>query len=258
MAQKYFSQLTNLAAGSVAAGDALAIEDISAGETKYITSDDYATYLTGIIGAGGWNAVAGAWTYNTPSTIIVPAGAEAIYNKGDPIRIKQGGGYKYFNLAAVTDTLLTVFVNTDYTVANSAITDMYYSKSPNPLDFPATFSYASTVSGSGGSIGTYAETVYASNYYVIGKRVFPIVIKTITDKGSWSGDVRVLKPISASPGHWDYSSFVVPSSSFTLRGILAHVSGTDFQFIKQFASTYLQWSDIATTDFIDICSSYPF
>lgn len=47
MANKYFTQLTQLTSGNVASGDALAIEDVSAGETKYISASDLQAYMSG-------------------------------------------------------------------------------------------------------------------------------------------------------------------------------------------------------------------
>ena len=68
MANKYFTQLTQLSYGSVASGDALAIEDISAGETKYISMSELSQYLSGI-GAGVssqfWLSGAGGWPSTT-------------------------------------------------------------------------------------------------------------------------------------------------------------------------------------------------
>jgi hypothetical protein len=167
MAQKYFTQLTQLAAGSVAPGDAFAIEDISGGETKYITAQDTATYLTSLIGAGGWNAVAGTWTYASAITVTVPSGGASIYNIGDKVRFKQGGGYKFFYVYGVTDTLLSLTGGADYTVASSAITDMYYSKMENPLDFPAVFSYESYVIGYSSAPSGYSRFALNRNIVTV-------------------------------------------------------------------------------------------
>lgn len=99
--------------------------------------------------ADGWTAVTDTWTYASASTITVPSGAASLYQNGDRIRLKQGGGYKYYVLTAVADTLLTVAVNTDYTVANAAITDVYYSHQANPIGYPHWFNCVPTTSASG-------------------------------------------------------------------------------------------------------------
>jgi hypothetical protein len=258
MANKYFSQLTDLTAGSVATGDVLAIEDISAGETKGITATNLATYLTGIIGAGGWNAVVGSWTYASASTINVPAGAASIYNKGDKVRLKQGGGYKYYYIIAIADTLLTVTGGSDFTVANSAITDMYYSKVENPLSFPHWFNYTSPVDGAGGSAGAYTETQHISNFRISGSDVRAQVVKEITNKGSWSGDFRILKPFGASMVGNDFASGVIATGVLAPKAFIAHSVSAYFEFLKLAASSVLQWSDVAASDYIFINTMYQF
>ena len=98
----------------------------------------------------GWysiNAAAGYWTYASALTINVPAGALNFYQKGDKIRYKQGGGWKYGNIVAVADALLTVTGGSDYSVANASITDIYISRAENPFGWPGWFNYAPTTGG---------------------------------------------------------------------------------------------------------------
>jgi len=89
----------------------------------------------------GWISVSDTWTYASSTTINVPSGATAIYTKGDKIRLKQGGGYKYFYVVGVANTVLTVTGGSDYTVADATITDNYYSHASSPIGFPNYFNY---------------------------------------------------------------------------------------------------------------------
>lgn len=99
-------------------------------------------------GVDGWISVADSWTYDSATTITVPSGAADKYAKGDKIRFKQGGGYKYFYVVTVADTLLTVTGGSDYTVATpAAITDIYYSHVVSPIGFPQWFNYTPSLSG---------------------------------------------------------------------------------------------------------------
>lgn len=132
---------------------------LGAAGLKFPNSDGTAGYVIKTDGSGqlsfvsqttdGWTAVTDTWTYASDSTITVPSGAASLYQNGDRIRLKQGGGYKYYVLTAVADTLLTVAVNTDYTVANAAITDVYYSHQANPIGYPHWFNCVPTTSASG-------------------------------------------------------------------------------------------------------------
>jgi hypothetical protein len=89
----------------------------------------------------GWTPVTDTWTYASASTIIVPSGAASLYQKGDRIKWTQTT-VKYGVIVAVADTLLTIAVNTDYTVANAAISAIFYSHQASPLGFPSTFNYS--------------------------------------------------------------------------------------------------------------------
>lgn len=105
------------------------------------------TYDAAYIASGGWNEVSESWSYASASTITIPSDGTTKYQKGIKIRFKQGGGYKYFVGKTIASTLITVFVNTDYTVANSAITDIAYSYIENPYGFPTSFNYTPTFNG---------------------------------------------------------------------------------------------------------------
>ncbi|MDD5016326.1 MAG: hypothetical protein PHW73_14755, partial [Atribacterota bacterium] len=78
-----------------------------------------------------WMDANETWEYASATTITVPTNATLKYQKGDKIRLKQGGDYKYFYVVGVAATVLTVTGGDDYTVAEAAITDNYYSKSEN-------------------------------------------------------------------------------------------------------------------------------
>lgn len=140
---------------------------------------------------GGWKKVTGSWSYASASTITVPSGAASIYGKGDRIRLKQGAGYKYYVIVTVADTLLTVAVNTDYTVANSAITDMYFSHEANPLGYPHEFTYAPT------HTGFSANPTVTARYSVIGNIVFLNYVTTGAGTSN-ANTFTITVPVTAS------------------------------------------------------------
>lgn len=86
----------------------------------------------------GW-IPAGTFTYasaDAPTYVItVASGAASIYNVGDRIKLTDST-VKYFIITAVTDTTLTVYGGTDYTLTGGAITLPYYSHQKAPLGFP--------------------------------------------------------------------------------------------------------------------------
>jgi len=94
----------------------------------------------------GWIYANQTWTYDSASTITVPAGAAAIYAVGDKIKWTQTT-IKYGVITGVADTVLTIAVNTDYVVTNAAITLNFYSKVASPVGYPGWFTYAPAYTG---------------------------------------------------------------------------------------------------------------
>lgn len=92
----------------------------------------------------GWREVTDSWAYASATTITVPTDATTKYSVGDKIRLTQSAAVKYFYVTAVAATVLTVTGGSDYTVANSAISAISYSKAESPLGFPDWFNYTPT------------------------------------------------------------------------------------------------------------------
>lgn len=95
----------------------------------------------------GWINPNESWEYLSATTITIPSGGASRYRKGQPIRLKQGGGYKYFYIIGVADTVLTITGGSSYTLTNDPITDNYYSMIDNPLDFPSGFEWTPVFTG---------------------------------------------------------------------------------------------------------------
>lgn len=129
-----------------------------------------------------WIEVGETWTYASASTITAPTDATTRYQKWDQIRFKQGGSYKYFVLISLTSTVLTMLVNTDFAVANSAITDIAYSRSDKPFGFPDSFNFTPSwtnfttttatitakVSVAKGSVTGYVTVVFGASTAITG------------------------------------------------------------------------------------------
>jgi len=108
--------------------------------------------LARIINPSGWIEVADAWTYASASTITIPSDGTTKYQRWMKIRLKQGGGYKYYVASVVASTLITVLVNEFYTVANAAITDIAYSFTEKPYAWPDTLAMRDVASSSGSAV----------------------------------------------------------------------------------------------------------
>lgn len=147
----------------------------------------------------GWISVTDSWAYASATTITVPSDATAKYSVGDKIKFTQTST-KYFYIVAVSATTLTVTGGADYTVANAAISGIYYSKAATPLGFPQWFNYTVTWTGfssnpSGGNtkfcingrmvtVSLNAETAGTSNSTSL-TATLPVTAANTT--GGWRG-----------------------------------------------------------------------
>tara|TARA_R110000868_G_scaffold234542_1_gene488243 strand:- start:580 stop:2007 length:1428 start_codon:yes stop_codon:yes gene_type:complete len=89
----------------------------------------------------GWEPVSDSWSYSSvdgaTGIVTVPSGAALIYAVGMRVKFTQTT-VKYFIVTAVTDTTLTLYGGTDYTLANAAISAISFSTMKSPLGFPMT------------------------------------------------------------------------------------------------------------------------
>jgi len=149
----------------------------------------------------GWTPADATWTYASASTITVPSGAASIYQKGDRIKWTQTT-VKYGVIVAVADTLLTIAVNTDYTVANAAISANYFSHQANPLGYPTWFSFTPTeTSGSGLSGGTRV-----GKFKIDGSSATAIVLVVGRTQTGTTGTIGYTLPFTSIAGAGTWSS----------------------------------------------------
>lgn len=94
-----------------------------------------------VMGADGWSAGTGTWTYSSADdpTFVIATSADqtGLIGVGDRIKLTQTTA-KYFIVTAIDASTITVYGGTDYDLANAAITSPYYSHMKAPLGFPLT------------------------------------------------------------------------------------------------------------------------
>lgn len=206
----------------------------------------------------GWAPAVGTWTYASASTITVPSGAAAIYQKGDKIKFTQHGVVKYFYIITVADTLLTVTAGSDYAVedtATYAITANYFSHEQNPLGFPQFFNFSPTWTnltvGSGTNEGRFC---------ISGRTVYIPNVKFVYGSGSSVGaaEVKLTFPVAAAASNAGFLSLAryVDTGTATFLGML-QFNGTLMTFsttLGYVATTApMTWT---TGDQISISASY--
>ena len=197
----------------------------------------------------GWTPADATWTYNAVDKVNVPSGAASLYQKGDRIKFTQTT-VKYFVVTAVADTLLTFAVNTDYTVANAAISANHYSHQANPLGYPTRFAYTSVTNGATGTIGTFAESMYSSYFSIVGTQCFLELYKDVTNKGSWSSTFQFTLPVipASSPSYNTmYGNLVATTGSTTFWTVAQVVGGSTTASFDKNGTGYVTWADLTAT-----------
>lgn len=110
---------------------------------------------------GDWQEIDEPFSYisatvieaNNPNYVL-----SEVFAVGDPFRYKQGSNYKYGYVTNINDASnrLTVHAGSDFSFANSAITDIARGIKSNPTGFPYVFNYDANYRPAGG--GTTAGT----------------------------------------------------------------------------------------------------
>lgn len=116
-------------------------EQPSAAKWNLLGSND-ATFYQQL--GDGWVESGETWTYASADdptyTFTISGDKTTKYSAGMRIMLKQGGSYLYFIITKVAysapNTIITVYGGTDYDLANTTITDTYYSCVKAPAGFP--------------------------------------------------------------------------------------------------------------------------
>lgn len=182
-------------------------------DTKLASQKAVKTYVDASAGGGntdGWNTSSDTWVYASASTFTI-AGVDrtGIYTKGTRLRFKQGGGYKYavvYSSAFSTNTTVTIAINSDYTIANSSITNNYYSYQVSPQGYPTWFNFSTTLTTSGSAF-TNAPTINKAIYAIEGSKATIKINFRFNATSGGTGNVlaslpAALNPISVGGGGW--------------------------------------------------------
>jgi hypothetical protein len=99
----------------------------------------------------GWNSATGeTWTYASASTFTIATDLTARYTAGTRLKFTQTT-VKYAVVVSSSygapNTTVTIAVNTDYVIANAAISARCFSYAANPQGYPGWFNYSPTLTG---------------------------------------------------------------------------------------------------------------
>lgn len=156
-----------------------------------------------VAGADGWIAASETWTYASATTCTVSGDVTSKYAAGDKVRLKQGGGYKYFYVVSVTysspNSTITLTGGSDHSLANAAITENGYSKAETPQGFPGSFNYVTTI-GAVAPMNIVSATGTSATFRMTGKTVHVKIGSLIAKNGTPSYAVTATLPLPAGGG----------------------------------------------------------
>jgi len=164
----------------------------------------------------GWIPADETWTYASSTTFTISGDKTGKYQKGDKIRYKQGGDWKYGYIIGVSysspNTTITVTGGSDYSLADAAITDNYYSKVENPQGFPQWFNWTPTYNALGDMTYTSVTTEIAK-LRVDKATITLIVFAEGTTGGTASSGISVSLPVNSTE-RWIGTGAICVDSSY--------------------------------------------
>jgi hypothetical protein len=145
--------MTYVAQAHVAFGDMWT----AASENQSLDNDAYLKTQADLQTFDGWFG-ADTWVYvGATSFKITGVNVTAKYAKGTELKCTDGGSTKYFYVIGSsfsTDTTVTIFGGSDYSLSGGSITNPYLSYSENPQGFPDWFNFTPSYGGGGMTYGT--------------------------------------------------------------------------------------------------------
>ena len=199
----------------------------------------------------GWISVSDSWSYASSTTVTVPSGATSKYSVGDKVQFVQTTT-KYFKVTAVASTTLTLAGIDGVTVANAAISSIYYSHSNTPVGFSSAWqswtpTWTNFTTGNG--------TLNYAKFIQIGKTVHFRVKFTLGSTSAVTGAARFTVPVTMNS---DYLSgdIILGTGRLTDSGVLSFfatmevndTSSVNILVHNSTASTYLRsWNGTSST-----------
>lgn len=203
----------------------------------------------------GWLGFGETITYVSATSFRIPGNYTSYFTKGTKMKcvnVTTKYGYVLSSTYSSPNTTVNLIANNDYSLVSGAITELKISYS-NPPDFPGWFNFLPVMTGSTGTIGTYAESSTYAIFNIDNRLCTMQVRKQITNLGSWSGDVRISYPATTlggiAPRIGSGGIYANAAAVSSPKAIVAISNGSFATFYKTTFSV-LQWSDLATNDWV--------
>ena len=208
-------------------------------ETNVTADDDIPNkkYVDDRTNTDGWTTSSDTWTYASASTFTI-AGVDrtTTFTKGTRLKFTQTTA-KYAVVVASsfsTNTTVTIAVNTDYTIANAAISANYYSYEASPQGYPTQFNYTPTFTGFSADPATFV-----AKYAILGN-LCTVIFRTLADGTSNAIGFTITAPVTAATVtdmFWQTPCLTRDNgTNFANGDIYIGSAGTAFTIEKDFTS----------------------
>ena len=153
----------------------------------------------------GWITAESTWAYVSASSFkIVTGNFTSVFTKGTRLKwtqttVKYGVVASSSYNAGTDTTTVTIVVNTDYTIANAAISANYFSKFASPRDWPGWFNYTSTLAWTAGTAPTGTPSTNLAMFNIVGTTCQVSIFKAGFTAGATVTAVTATLPVTASP-----------------------------------------------------------
>jgi hypothetical protein len=190
---------------------------------KLATQQSIKAYVDSAVTTDGWISSSDTWTYaSATSFTIASVDRTAQLAKGTKIKLTNDGGTDYYYVASSsfsTNTTVNLVANDDYALANSAITNPFYSYADDPQGFPHWFTYTPTITPNASM--TYTSLSYAYNKFTINGGICTFIVRVSgTVGGTPSTYMSVTMPIAHSNSNAVGGSANVDSNNSVMGKIL--------------------------------------
>ena len=183
-------------------------------------AETMADFTNGLTTPTGEKAIVGTYTTYTSTDPVTNIGRVRA-------RLSAGAGYTW-------------------TVPNSVIIN-------RPVYETGCLLFQATINGAGGTIGTFAETNSMSKYIIRGRFCRIDIVKQVTNKGSWTGNVRMIIPMAGASDysagiHYPPGVYASTGAPTTPKAFPAVYNTTTMQFLDVFNSSFLDWTELTVND----------
>lgn len=143
---------TGLTGGATQGDATVGIANGGVGTTQLADGSVTSSKLaSGVLSTDGWTASNDTWTYVSANSFKISGiDRTSVFTKGTRVKLTNNSTTYYgvvISSSYSTDTTVTLAPNNDYSLANSAITNPYYSYEANPQGYPGWFNYTTTWGG---------------------------------------------------------------------------------------------------------------